>query len=84
MAEKPSEEKSIETSGASRRLRREENKPVESTSTNPCPFNGKFGIDIDQLDSCGDCPKYNPCADEADRIEEEKKKNQRPLRRRGA
>jgi len=52
-----------------------ESKPSESKAKeeNTCPHNGKFGIDIDELVGCGDCKNYDMCADEADKIEAERK-----------
>ncbi len=61
---------------------------VKEVKESECPFNGKFGIDIDKLPQCSkDCSdeKYQLCAREADRIEEEKKAEAKKssLRRRG-
>jgi len=93
ISEKKEEEKKSEDDvpdmtpprGSSRRPHRtEEGTPPSNTaSNNPCPSNGKFGIDIDQLINCGNCKKYDSCADEAERIEAEKKANKSSMRRRG-
>lgn len=60
---------------ARRRPVQEEKKEVKADE---CPFGGEFGISIDRLgDHCSkDCPdeKYQACAERADEIEEEKKK----------
>ena len=74
----------IPASSDSVRRRPRENAPASVSSDNPCPSNGKFGIDIDQLVSCGECKKYDACADEAEKIEADKKASKTTgLRRRG-
>lgn len=52
-----------------RRRRREPEAPAESD--NPCPSGGRFGVDIDKLDPCQTCTKYDACGDEYDRLEKE-------------
>lgn len=55
--------------------RKRATEPTE-VANNMCPFSGKFGIDIDKLPQCPkECPeaKYQDCAKEADRLEEEAK-----------
>uniref|UniRef100_A0A6M3M3B2 Bacteriophage T4 Gp32 single-stranded DNA-binding domain-containing protein n=1 Tax=viral metagenome TaxID=1070528 RepID=A0A6M3M3B2_9ZZZZ len=59
---------------------------TEEKSDNPCPANGKFGEEIDQLENCKTCKAYNGCADKAEEIEAKlkaEKEEKRGLRRRG-
>jgi hypothetical protein len=46
-----------------------------SAKDNPCPYGHKFGVDIDDVKDCEQCPKdkWKDCAREADRIEKEKR-----------
>jgi len=57
-------------------IKRKIAEPERTFADDECPFNGKFGIDIDKIPQCSkECPdsKYQLCAKEADKIEEEKK-----------
>jgi len=38
-----------------------------------CPGGGDFGLDIERLDHCGDCKKWDPCSLESIRLAEERK-----------
>ena len=57
---------------------------------NPCPYNHKFGIDIEKSDDCQKCEKWDPCSEKADELETEKEKDipdpepvkEEPIRRR--
>ena len=61
---------------SSRRDEEEEEEPKSKKSSSKCPEGYEFGVDNDQHKECQDCDKdtWNACADEADRIEKEKKR----------
>ena len=57
-------------------IRRKTTELKRTFADDECPFDGKFGIAIDKIPQCSkECPddKYQLCAKEADKIEEEKK-----------
>lgn len=67
--EEPAKEAAAETT--SRRTVR--NTPAaEEGSTEKCPSGGVFGVDLDQLKPCEDCPLWEKCAAEADKRERAK------------
>lgn len=50
----------------------EENKSESETSG--CPHGHTFGVDLEQTPDCGNCVKWDACADESDRLTKKKKK----------
>jgi hypothetical protein len=47
--------------------------PQKQQSVVDCPGKGVFGVDIDKLTACGVCDKWDDCAVESQRLENEKK-----------
>lgn len=43
--------------------------PAEEASGDGCPGGGTYGVDVDRLDHCGECVKWDACAKAADEIE---------------
>ena len=47
-----------------------------------CPYGAKFGIECDEYEQCTECPSYDDCSDEQDRLiklEKEKKEKKKPV-----
>jgi len=67
-----------------------EEKP-ETTEGGKCPFDGKFGVDLDKYENCDDCEVYDDCSDENEKLKKEKAKEKekkpvlkkKPIVRRG-
>jgi hypothetical protein len=58
----------------------EESPPVEEVpvgADNPCPHGHVFGGELDKHDDCKKCKKWDDCADENDRIQLAKKREER-------
>ncbi len=44
---------------------------MPKTKNNKCPVGGKFAIDCDKYELCDDCPVYDSCSDEWERLRKE-------------
>lgn len=51
------------------------------SKSNECPAGEEFGVSIDQIKECEDCEVYRECADRAEVLEEEKRKQRLANRR---
>jgi hypothetical protein len=51
---------------------KEERKRRTRGEVNPCPYNHKFGIDIEKFEDCQKCEKWDACSEKADELENEK------------
>jgi hypothetical protein len=76
------EQEEIEQKPVTReRKRKEKEKPEEviEDEVEGCPHGGDFGTDIDEIDACEDCDeeKWKVCAQERDRLDEEKEKKEK-------
>jgi len=49
----------------------------ESMKDNECPHGHTFGVDLEQTADCGNCTKWDACADESDRLTKVKKKGKK-------
>lgn len=45
----------------------------ETKSKNKCPENANFGVDIDEIKACDSCEVYTKCAEESNRLEDERR-----------
>jgi hypothetical protein len=81
-----------ETKAPPARMTRQQESATTAESgdvSDPCPNGGKFGIDIDTLQTCGECKSYNACSNRAEEIKKEaagtadpqQQASSRPIRR---
>jgi len=83
--EEPEERPTRGRRGVRRESEPEEEEPEErEVGENKCPGGGEFGVDVDQLDYCEECDRWEECVEEFERRERErqKKKARKTARRR--
>jgi len=52
----------------------EEVEDNDTDSDNPCPADGNFGVDIDELDECEECDVWDDCAKEKKQLKKKSRK----------
>jgi hypothetical protein len=65
---KPEEEVKKPTIAQRRKQREERKQRKQIPSANKCPGGGQFGVDLDTLEYCDDCPLWEECAKRADEL----------------